>query len=193
MAIWIQFNSAVITYYVLGVGVQRWETPFLQKVHKLVHEWWYIGKPLERSQCFRKWRFVYSIMGTTSSILTSKMYWDKLCGILNYSHTVYTCAVIGKSDTHWISTIHIIDRICQIMKSQLFYPPLSTTLHLFIFSGGVRGPPCFLSKFLKPLSIPYTQEKPQEVHGKINSVSKSSSNKGQFGLKHIVRWMAKVQ
>lgn len=69
------------------------------------------------------------------------------------------------------------------MKLQLFYPPISTTLHLFIFSGGVRGPPCFLSKFLKPLSIPYTQKKPREVHGKINSASKSRSKKGQFGLK----------
>ena len=77
------------------------------------------------------------------------------------------------------------------MNSQLFYPAISTTLHLFIFSDGVRGPPCFLSKFLKPLSIPYTQEKPQEVHGKINSVSKSSNNKGQLDLKNTQRWMPK--
>lgn len=77
------------------------------------------------------------------------------------------------------------------MKSQLFYPPISTTLHLFIFSGGVRGPPYFVSKFLKPLSIPYIQEKPQEVHGKINSVSKSTSNKGQSGLKHTQKWVPK--
>lgn len=68
------------------------------------------------------------------------------------------------------------------MKSQLFYAPASTTSHLFIFSGEVRGPPCFLSKFLNPLSIPYTQEKPQEVYGKINSVSKSSRSSGRTGL-----------
>lgn len=45
---------------------------------------------------------------------------------------------------------------------------------------GVRGPPRFLSKFLKPLSIPYTQEKPHQVRGKINSVSKSHTNKRQL-------------
>ena len=77
------------------------------------------------------------------------------------------------------------------MKSQLFYPPISTTLHLFIFSGGVRGPPYFVSKFLKPLSTPYIQEKPQEVHGKINWVSKSTSDKGQSGLKHTQKWTPK--